>query len=80
LYVLSLKTLIQKQPSPSVNPVTNQGSSIGLLFEIKLGLVRVEKDFNCLPIGNLVLGDLRIKIRKHPSASANPDINQGSLN
>jgi hypothetical protein len=32
---------------------------------------------NCQP--NLFLGDLRIKIRKHPSASTNPDINQGSF-
>jgi len=31
----------------------------------------------CQP--NLFLGVLRIAIRKHPSASVNPDMNQGSF-
>jgi hypothetical protein len=46
---------------------------------IKLELVKREKDC-CVPTGNLLLGDLRTITRKHPSASVNPDINQGSFN
>jgi len=50
---------------------------VKILFEIKLALVRVEKDSESVPTGNRFFDDLRIKTRKHPSASENPDINQG---
>jgi hypothetical protein len=58
-----------------VKPVINQGFITKLLFEIKLGSVKVEKD--CQP--KLFFGDLRIVIVKHPSASAKPVKNQGLI-
>jgi hypothetical protein len=51
---------------------------VKLLFEIKLALVRVEKDLESVPTGTWFFGDLRTITRKHPSVSENPEINKGS--